>query len=122
MSEIYDIIIFLLWRSKLIYTNQKSKLSKKQLQKREALLKQQRAIRKELKLSKMYGRRVIEYMPPIFDTKHIPSRDSGIGNTAKKQSNTYSGNAIIGLGTLHKSNCVPIFSDQEAKEIAQMRR
>lgn len=106
----------------MIYTNKKSKLSKKQLAKRQLLLKEQRAIRKELKLSKMFSSRTIETDSLLYSTTHIPSRDTGIGNATKKQSNVYSGNAIIGLGTLHKSNCVPIFSEQEAKDIAQMRR
>jgi hypothetical protein len=28
----------------------------------------------------------------------------------------------VGIGTMHKSNAVPIFSDQEAKDISSMRR
>jgi hypothetical protein len=34
----------------------------------------------------------------------------------------YTGDNIVGIGTMHKSNAVPIFSDQEAKEISSMRR
>jgi hypothetical protein len=34
----------------------------------------------------------------------------------------YTGGNIIGIGTLHKSNAVPIFSQQEAKDISAMRR
>jgi hypothetical protein len=34
----------------------------------------------------------------------------------------YTGTAMKGIGTLHKSNAVPIFSDQEAKDQALMRR
>jgi hypothetical protein len=34
----------------------------------------------------------------------------------------YTGDKIKGIGTMHKSNAVPIFSDQEAIEISQMRR
>jgi hypothetical protein len=29
---------------------------------------------------------------------------------------------IKGIGTMHKSNAVPVFSDQEAKDISSMRR
>jgi len=39
-----------------------------------------------------------------------------------KQTPQYTGNKIIGIGTMHKSNAVPIFSDQEAIEISRMRR
>lgn len=53
---------------------------------------------------------------------HIKSHDSGLGNAAKKDAPVYTGNNIVGIGTLHKSNAVPIFSDREAKEISSMRR
>lgn len=56
------------------------------------------------------------------DTKHIPSRDSGSGIGARKDTTMYTGTNIIGIGTLHKSNAVPIFSEQEAKDISAMRR
>jgi len=45
-----------------------------------------------------------------------------VGPAAKKESKQYTGNKMVGIGTLHKSNAVPVFSDQEAKEIATMRR
>jgi len=34
----------------------------------------------------------------------------------------YTGNNMKGIGTLHKSNAVPIFTDEEAKDQATMRR
>lgn len=56
-------------------------------------------------------------------TAHIPSRDSGVkGAVTIKQIPTYTGDKIIGIGTMHKSNAVPIFSDDEAKAISSMRR
>lgn len=60
--------------------------------------------------------------PAGRETKHIPSRNTGdgIGNT--KQIPQYTGTKIIGIGTMHKSNAVPIFSDQEAQDISRMRR
>lgn len=44
------------------------------------------------------------------------------GPVTSKQTQHYTGGNIVGIGTLHKSNAVPIFSDQEAVEIATMRR
>lgn len=44
------------------------------------------------------------------------------GAVTTKQSPVYTGTKIIGIGTMHKSNAVPIFSDNEAKEISSMRR
>lgn len=44
------------------------------------------------------------------------------GACSSKPSPTYTGTKIIGIGTMHKSNMVPIFSDEEATDIARMRR
>ena len=47
-----------------------------------------------------------------------------IGGVATKPvvGNTYTGTKMKGIGTLHKSNAVPIFTDEEAKDQANMRR
>ena len=55
-------------------------------------------------------------------TAHIPSRNTGEGIASTKQIPQYTGTKIIGIGTMHKSNAVPIFSDQEAQDISKMRR
>lgn len=44
------------------------------------------------------------------------------GAVSTKPNQQYTGTNILGIGTLHKSNAVPIFSDQEAVDIAKMRR
>lgn len=54
---------------------------------------------------------------------HIPSLDTGVtGAVTVKKPMQYTGDKIVGIGTMHKSNAVPIFSDQEAKDISAMRR
>jgi hypothetical protein len=56
-------------------------------------------------------------------TRHIPSKaDSPGAIAALPQAKVYTGTKILGIGTLHKSNAVPIFSDEEAQDIAKMRR
>ena len=41
----------------------------------------------------------------------------------KRQAFTYSGERkLIGIGMLHKSNLVPVWDEQDAKEISKMRR
>lgn len=60
--------------------------------------------------------------PPGREPQHIPSRDSGGGVAALPPQKVYTGDKIKGIGTLHKSNAVPIFSDEEAVAIAHMRR
>lgn len=60
--------------------------------------------------------------PFTRETPHIPSLNSGFHDCTKKESPRYTGTAIKGIGTMHKSNSVPIFSDEQAVEIATMRR
>jgi hypothetical protein len=44
------------------------------------------------------------------------------GAVSSKPSPQYTGSKILGIGTMHKSNAVPIFTDEEAKDVARMRR
>lgn len=68
------------------------------------------------------------YVPPKplrrdSDLARIPSLDTGhLGAVTVKKPMQYTGDKIVGIGTMHKSNAVPIFSDQEAKDISSMRR
>jgi len=52
----------------------------------------------------------------------IPSRDSGSGNATLKPVPVYTGDKMIGIGQLHKSNAVPVFRAEDAEDIARMRR
>jgi len=54
-------------------------------------------------------------------THHIPSRDTG-GNATLAPAKVYTGSRVKGIATMHKSNAVPVFSDEEAIEISRMRR
>jgi hypothetical protein len=55
-------------------------------------------------------------------TNHIPSLDTGKGVAVKKEVQQYTGDAMIGIGQLHKSNAVPVFKQEDAADIAKMRR
>lgn len=56
-------------------------------------------------------------------SRSIPSKpDTVLGAVTIKQPQKYTGDKILGIGTMHKSNAVPIFSDDEAKDISKMRR
>jgi hypothetical protein len=55
-------------------------------------------------------------------TKHIPSRGDGTGNATLAPAKVYTGTKVKGIATMHKSNAVPVFSDEEAKDISRMRR
>lgn len=54
-------------------------------------------------------------------TAHIKSVDTG-GNATLKPAKVYTGTKVKGIATMHKSNAVPVFSDEEAIDIARMRR
>lgn len=60
--------------------------------------------------------------PPGRETVHIASQDTGWVPCVKAKDHEYTGTKIKGIGTMHKSNAVPVFSDQEAKDISSMRR
>jgi len=69
------------------------------------------------------------YQPPKLtyrgmDAPRIPSLNNGIDSASatKAEAKVYTGTKIKGIGTMHKSNAVPIFSDDEARDIAHMRR
>ena len=62
--------------------------------------------------------------PPGRTTnKAFPSKDTG-GNATKAVAPTtvYTGTAMLGVATMHKSNSVPVFSEQDAKDVSRMRR
>ena len=61
--------------------------------------------------------------PAGRETVHINSLDTGHkGAVRTKDIPQYTGTKIKGIGTMHKSNAVPIFSDEQAVEISRMRR
>lgn len=60
--------------------------------------------------------------PACRETPKIPSLPFTAGPCTKAPDKVYTGTAMKGIGTMHKSNSVPIFSDEEAVNIARMRR
>ena len=85
------------------------------------LLKQKHAPKKPV-FSKAYTN---SKMPKIViprSTDHIKSLNTGVGIAARAPDKVYTGTKVQGIGTMHKSNAVPVFSDEEAVEISTMRR
>ena len=64
----------------------------------------------------------VTVVDPSRFTNHIPSVDTGQGLAAKKPVQQYTGDAMLGIGQLHKSNAVPIFKAEDAIDISKMRR
>ena len=60
--------------------------------------------------------------PPGRETVRIASQDTGWVACTTAANQEYTGSAVVGISTLHKSNAVPVFSQQEAVEISKMRR
>jgi hypothetical protein len=61
------------------------------------------------------------------NTKSYPSLKTSdtipTGSTARKEPQQYTGDLLVGIGVMHKSNLVPIMrGTDEAKDIANMRR
>ena len=56
------------------------------------------------------------------NTHHIPSLNTAGGVATLAPAKVYTGTKVKGIATMHKSNAVPVFSDEEAIDISKMRR
>lgn len=52
----------------------------------------------------------------------VPTSDRIVAIKGKAKANEYSGDYIVGLATMHKSNTVPIGKGDKPEEYARMRR
>jgi hypothetical protein len=86
--------------------------------------------RQGLELEEKRRRRAMKAEPLVYKlsapvgrttTHHIPSVNTG-GNATLAAPKVYTGTKVKGIATMHKSNAVPVFSDEEAVEISRMRR
>ena len=60
--------------------------------------------------------------PPGRETVRIASQDTGWVACTTAANQEYTGTKVLGISTLHKSNGIPVFSQEEAVEISKMRR
>ena len=56
------------------------------------------------------------------DRPSLPTSDVICGGGLRKDSNKYTGTEIIGIGTMHKPNMVPVSRKKDAEDMAKMRR
>lgn len=56
------------------------------------------------------------------ETPVYASASGTAGVAARVDAPRYTGTLVKGIGTMHKSNAVPIINEQEMKDIARMRR
>ncbi len=67
------------------------------------------------------------YVPPRAqyrgaDQPRLPSRDTGQGVATLAPAKVYTGDKIVGIAAMHKSNLVPVFNQEAAQDISKMRR
>jgi len=108
----------------LIYTHQRSRKRKPTAKQRQLQAEWEELVNRT-KLNNKIDNNVkplVNNKRYIRETEYIPSKDTGYYNTFKKADLYYTGDNMKGIGTLHKSNAVPIFTDEEAKDQAKMRR
>jgi len=113
----------------LIYTSTKSKVKPKNTAKKKQLADDwNNLLRKwDVKAQPTTKPKNVSGLPnlcnkrsTVFDA--IPRSGSSTGVAVKKAPQQYTGDQCIGIATLHKSNGVPVFKQQDAEDIAKMRR
>jgi hypothetical protein len=92
----------------------------KELQKRWGVETEDRKRRRAMTAEPLKGHYSLS-IPADRSTAHIPSRDTG-GNATLAPAKVYTGTKVKGIATMHKSNAVPVFSDEEVVDISRMRR
>ena len=93
----------------------------KELQKRWAVETEDKKRKRALSAEPLKGNYSLTIPEGRNTTSHLKSVDTG-GNALLKPSPVYTGTKVKGIATMHKSNAVPVFSDEEAQDISKMRR
>lgn len=93
----------------------------KELQKKWGIEAEEKKRKRALAAPSLSGNYSLKIPEGRNTTAHIPSRDTG-GNATLKAPKVYTGTKVKGIATMHKSNAVPVFSDEEAVDISKMRR
>ena len=109
----------------LIHTHIPKRKPRKPTAKQRELATEWDKLLKKYEPKKVVSTSVKPFTPPkpfVRETPKIPSLVTGFHDCSKKQKQSYTGTKMIGIGTLHKSNAVPVFSEEDAVEISRMRR
>ena len=56
------------------------------------------------------------------ETREYPSCPDTTGVAAKVEAPRYTGTLVKGIGTMHKSNAIPVIDEEQMKDLARMRR
>ena len=111
----------------IIYTNQRSKKkskTKKEIAEYQAWLDSVNSQTTNFSRGRKVTAVVLKSPKPyVRETPHYPSlRTAGDSCTKPIHGKVYTGDKMLGIGTLHKSNAVPIFNSEDALDQAKMRR
>lgn len=60
--------------------------------------------------------------PVEQEPKHISNPRAMMGLATKAAPKVYTGDKVMGIAVMHKSNMVPIFNSEAAVDVARMRR
>lgn len=105
----------------IIYTNQKSKKKKLNAKQRELKANWEKILKK-YEPKKVVSKTKTKVEPYRRQTDFVPSLGTHAGDCTKTNAPVYTGTKMMGIATLHKSNAVPVFSQEDAVEISRMRR
>ena len=94
----------------------------KELLKRQGLELEEKKRGRAMKAPSLSGNYSLAIPAGRNTTAHIKSVDTGLGNATLKPAKQYTGTMVKGIATMHKSNAVPVFSDEQAVDISRMRR
>ena len=94
----------------------------KELQKRWGVEAEERKRNRAMSAPSLSGNYSLTIPEGRNTTAHIKSVDTGGGSATLAPAKVYTGTKVKGIATMHKSNAVPVFSDEEAVDISKMRR
>ena len=111
-------------KGKLKYASAEAKRTAEQLEQDwQALKKSYSAppVKKPIKNARTLGKS-LPTIPQRGSLLSAPSLNSGIGIAAKAPVPVYTGDKMIGVSQMAKSNAVPVFNSDHIIDIARMRR
>ena len=109
----------------IIHSNTPKRKARKPNAKQRELANEWQALMKKYEPKKKLESKETKYVPEktvVRETAYVPSLTTKGGSCEKVERHMYTGSNIIGISTLHKSNLVPVFSQEDAIEISRMRR
>ena len=94
----------------------------KELQKKWGIEAEEKKRTRAMKAPSLTGNYSLSIPEGRNTTAHLKSLNSGLGNATLAAPKVYTGTMVKGIATMHKSNAVPVFSDEQAVDISRMRR